>query len=100
ITRFEKGKDYPIYSRKKETLDATAEFLFDCNDMAKNHAYFKLVSISISPDNRLAAFSTDTVSRRQYIIQGKNLITGEIYPEKIKNTIRRVTSANDYQTLF
>ncbi|HCY81592.1 MAG TPA: oligopeptidase B, partial [Xanthomarina gelatinilytica] len=100
ITRFEKGKDYPIYSRKKETLEAPEELLFDCNDMAKNHAYFKLGSISISPDNSLAAFSTDTVSRRQYIIQVKNLITGEIYPEKIKNTTGSVTWANDNQTLF
>ncbi|EMQ94116.1 Protease II [Xanthomarina gelatinilytica] len=100
ITRFEKGKDYPIYSRKKETLEAPEELLFDCNEMAKNHAYFKLGSISISPDNSLAAFSTDTVSRRQYIIQVKNLITGEIYPEKIKNTTGSVTWANDNQTLF
>ena len=42
------------------------KFLFDCNDMAKDHAYFKLGGISISPDNKMAAFSTDTVSRRQY----------------------------------
>jgi len=100
ITKFEKGKDYPIYSRKKETLDAPEELLFDCNEMAKNHAYFSLGSIAISPDNTLAAFSTDTVSRRQYKIQIKNLVTGEIYPEKILNTTGSVTWANDNLTLF
>src|SRR5690554_534514 len=100
ITKFEKGKDYPIYSRKKETLDAPEELLFDCNEMAKNHAYFSLGSIAISPDNTLAAFSTDTVSRRQYKIQIKNLVTGEIYPEKILNTTGSVTWANDNATLF
>ena len=57
ITRYEKGKDYPIYSRKKETLDAEEEILFDCNEMAQGHAYFKLGGISISPDNTMASFS-------------------------------------------
>ena len=35
ITKYEKGKDYPIYTRKKESLDADEELLFDCNEMAK-----------------------------------------------------------------
>jgi oligopeptidase B len=100
VTRFEKGKDYPIYARKKESLESPEELLFDCNDMAKAHSYFNLGSISISPDNKLAAFSTDIVSRRQYIIQIKNLVTGEIYPEKILNTTGSVTWANDNKTVF
>ncbi|MDX1277536.1 S9 family peptidase [Oceanihabitans sediminis] len=100
ITKFEKGKDYPIYTRKKESLDAPEELLFDCNEMAKGFNYFKLGGISISPDNTLAAFSTDTVSRRQYTIQIKNLITGEIYPEEIKNATGGITWANDNKTLF
>ncbi|MFL0352734.1 S9 family peptidase [Xanthomarina sp. GH4-25] len=100
VTRFEKGKDYPIYARNKETLEAPEELLFDCNVMAKEHTYFNLGSISISPDNKLAAFSTDTVSRRQYIIQIKNLVTGEIYPEKILNTTGSVTWANDNETIY
>ncbi|WOD43412.1 S9 family peptidase [Hwangdonia lutea] len=100
ITRFEKGKDYPIYARKKESLDAAEEILFNCNQMAEGFAYFNLGSIAISPDNKLAAFSTDTVSRRQYTIQIKNLETGEIYTDKILNTTGSVTWANDNKTLF
>nr|WP_248724967.1 S9 family peptidase [Seonamhaeicola sp. ML3] len=100
ITRFEKGQDYPIYTRKKETLDANEELLFDCNEMAKEHTYFKLGSIAISPDNKLAAYTTDTVSRRQYTIQIKNLETGEILKDNIKNTTGSVTWANDNKTLF
>ena len=30
ITRFEKGKNYPIYSRKKDSLSANEEILFNC----------------------------------------------------------------------
>ncbi|MCF7569072.1 S9 family peptidase [Sabulilitoribacter arenilitoris] len=100
LTRFEKGNDYPIYSRKKESLDAVEEILFDCNKMAKDFAYFNLGSIAISPDNKLAAFSTDTVSRRQYTIQIKNLETGEIYSDKVLNTTGSVTWANNNKTLF
>lgn len=100
LTRYEKGKDYPIYVRKKETLEAQEEILFDCNEMAKGHAYFNLGGISISPDNKMAAFSIDTVSRRQYTLQIKNLITGEIYTDKILNTTGSSTWANDNKTLF
>ncbi len=100
IMRYEKGKDYPIYIRKKEDLEAEEEILFDCNDMAKDHTYFNLGSIAISPDNKFAAFSTDTVSRRKYTIQIKNLATGEVFEDQIKNTTGSITWANDNKTLF
>ncbi|MFP9100927.1 S9 family peptidase [Flavobacterium sp. RHBU_24] len=100
ITRYEKGKDYPIYSRKKGTLEAPEEILFDCNKMAEGHSYFNLSGLSISEDNAWAAFGVDTVSRRQYTIQVKNLKTGEILPIKIENTTGGSTWAGDNKTLF
>ena len=100
ITRFEIGKDYPIYSRKKGNLEAPEELLFDCNEMAKNFSYFNLNGISISEDNKWVSFGIDTVSRRQYTIQIKNLETNEILPLKIENTTGGATWANDNQTIF
>ncbi len=100
ITKYKKGNDYPIYTRKKGSLNAKEEVLFDCNEMAIGHAYFKLGGISISPDNRMACFSVDTVSRRQYTLKFKNLVTGRIYDEEIKNTTGTSTWANDNRTLF
>ncbi|WP_439952041.1 S9 family peptidase [Flavobacterium psychrotrophum] len=100
ITRYEKGKDYPIYSRKKETLEAPEEILFDCNQMAEGHNYFHLSGLSISEDNKWIAFGIDTVSRRQYTIQVKNLETNEILPLKIENTTGGTTWAGDNQTMF
>ncbi|WP_103068025.1 S9 family peptidase [Aquimarina sediminis] len=100
LTRFEKGKDYPIYSRKKETLDAQEEILFDCNKEAEGHSYYKLSGLNISPDNKLAAFGVDTVSRRKYTIRIKNIETGEIYPEVIETTTGGSTWAADSKTLF
>nr|WP_240339594.1 S9 family peptidase [Flavobacterium arcticum] len=100
ITRYEKGKDYPIYSRKKGNLDAKEEIMFDCNEMAKGHSYFQLGGLNVSEDNKWVAFGVDTVSRRQYTIQVKNLLTNEIQPVKIENTTGGSTWANDNKTLF
>ena len=100
IVRYEKGKDYPVYIRKKKHLDAEEELLFDCNEMAKDYGYFKLVGLSVSPDNTMIAFGIDTVGRRQYKLQIKSLITNEIFSDVIENTSGSSTWANDNCTLF
>ncbi|WP_299274894.1 S9 family peptidase [uncultured Psychroserpens sp.] len=100
IVRYEKGKDYPIYTRKKDTLEANEELLFDCNSMAEGHGYFRLVGLSVSPDNTMITFGMDTVGRRQYTIQVKNLITGELFSDAIENTTGSSTWANDNSTIF
>ena len=100
ITRFEKGSQYPIYSRKKETLEAKEEVLFNVNEEAEGHEYFQLGGLNVSPDNNLVAFATDTVSRRQYTIQIKNLETGKILSDKIENTTGGSVWSNDNKTLF
>ncbi|WP_097045245.1 S9 family peptidase [Flagellimonas pacifica] len=100
ITKFEIGQEYPIYLRRKNNMESKDEMMFDCNQLAKDHEYFKLRGISISPDNTLASFATDTVSRRQYTIQVKNLETGKVYEDKIENTTGSSVWGNDGQTLF
>ena len=100
ITKYETGKEYPIYSRKKESLNAEEEILFDCNILAKGHEFFNMSSFSISPDNKLAAFSVDTVSRRKYTLQVKNLETGKILEDKVDNTAGNAVWTDDNKTLF
>nr|WP_315179070.1 S9 family peptidase [uncultured Flavobacterium sp.] len=100
ITRFEKGQDYPIYSRKKGSLSANEEILFNCNDLAKGHSYFQLGGLSVSPDNKFASFGIDIVGRRIYTIQIKNLETGEILSDKIENATGNSVWANDNKTIF
>ena len=100
ITKYVKGGEYPVYSRKKEHLQAKEEILFDCNTMAKGMDYFHLGGLSVSPDNNRVAFGVDVVSRRQYELQIKDLLTGEIYPEIIKNTTGTGVWANDNKSLF
>ena len=100
ITRYEKGKDYPIYSRKKGSLSAKEEILFNCNELAEGHSYFQLGGLSVSPDNKFASFGTDTVGRRIYTIGVKNLETGKIEVDNIENTTGGAVWANDNKTLF
>ena len=99
-TRYEVGKQYPIYSRKKGNLEAKEEILFDVNEMAKGFEYFQLGGLNVSPNNKLAVFATDTVSRRQYFLRIKNLETGEIYDDFIENTTGGSVWANDNKTIF
>jgi oligopeptidase B len=100
ITRFEKGQNYPVYSRKKESLSAQEEILFNCNEMAKDKPYFQLGSLSISPDNKMALFSYDIVGRRIYTIEIKNLESNLILDDKIENVTGSAVWANDNKTIF
>ena len=100
ITKYEKGKDYPIYTRKKETLEAAEELLFDCNDMAKDHSYFRLVGLNINSNNDLISYGIDTTGRRQYTLHIKDLKTNEVFKDEISNTTGGSTWANDNKTLF
>ena len=100
ITRYETGKDYPIHIRKKESLSNEEEIIFDVNKMAEGFSYYSLRGVSISPNNRYAAFAVDTLSRRIYTIQIKDLETGEVLPDKILTTSGGATWANDNKTLF
>ena len=100
LTRFEEGKEHPIYARKKENLEAPEEIMLDENELAKPFDYYKIGGRSVSPNNQIVAFGEDTVSRRIYTIRFKNLITGNFLPDVIENTTGGSVWANDNQTVF
>ena len=99
-SRTEEGKQYFKFCRKKGTLEGEEEVLLDVDQLAEGHVYYTAKGFSVSPDNRLLAFSVDTVSRREYTIFIKNIETGEIYPDQIKNTEGAAIWGNDNRTLF
>ena len=99
-TRYEKGKQYPIYCRKKEKLSSPEEILLNVNEMSEGHEYFRIGGIDISPNNKIMAYAVDTISRRLYTIHFKNLETGEKSTNTIANTSGGVSWANDNKTLF
>ncbi len=100
ITRYEKGKQYPIYTRKKDSIEAKEEVLFDCNKMAEGYDYFRLVGINVSPDNTKVVYGIDIESRRKYDIYVKDLITGKIKDTNIKNASGATAWAGDNDYFF
>ena len=100
ITKTEEGKEYPVYVRKKERLDAVEELLIDVNKLAEGHKYCAVGGLAVSPDNKILAYSLDTVSRRRYTVYFKNLETGYLLPDIIPVVAANVTWANDNQTVF
>ena len=98
-SRTEEGKQYPIFCRKKGSLEAPEEVILDMNELAKGHKFMSLGALSPSDDGNLLAYSTDNTGYRQFTLQIKDLRTGQLLPEKVE----RVTSvlwANDNKTLF
>jgi oligopeptidase B len=100
-TNFVQGGEYPIYVRKKGSLTAPEEVLFDCNQLAKGHNYYNMGGFEVSDNDELAIFCEDTISRRLYTLKVKNLKTGQIYPEAIPNVeAGDFAWAADNKTLF
>lgn len=100
LTRYEKGKEYPIYARKKGSLEAEEEIMLDVNELAKSYAYYAVGGRNVSPDNKLLAFGEDTLSRRIYTLRFKNLETGEMLPDEIPNTYGACAWAADNEHVF
>ncbi len=100
ITKYEEGKEYPIYYRKKDEEGAKEELMLDVNQLAEGHDYYDLGFFEVSPDNKLLAYTEDTVSRRLFTLKILNLETGEYFPEEIKNISSGISWANDNKTIF
>ena len=94
------GKQYPTYCRKKGTMDAPEEIIFDVNEMAEGKAAFIFRGYTISPDNSKAAyFFNETGSYADFNLHIKDLASGE----DVGFTVSGATSvawANDNKTLF
>lgn len=99
-TRTEKGKSYSIYCRKKGSLNAAEEVILDVNALAAGSEDFDLGSLSVSPDQKLLAYSWDNTGSETYTLQVKNLETGELLSEKIPGVSTSLVWAADNRTLF
>jgi len=99
-SRTEEGKDYPIYSRKKESLDAAEEIMLEVNELAEGHDFFSVGQRAVSFNQDILAYPADTVGRRIYTIRFKNLTTGEHLTDEIPEVTSNLAWANDNKTLF
>lgn len=99
-SRYEEGKEYEIYCRKKETLTAKEEILIDENIEAADLPYYEVVALSVTKDNKMMAFTEDISGRRLYQIRFKNLETGEVLSHLITSAGSDLAWHNDNETLY
>ncbi len=105
-SRTEEGKQYPIYCRKKSSLDSPEEILLDQNLLAEGKSFCSVGALTVSPDGNKLAYSVDVEGGEVYTVYVKDLRTNTLYPESIANTYSSVYFhtgvewANDSQTLY
>ncbi|MDH4125393.1 MAG: S9 family peptidase [Gammaproteobacteria bacterium] len=98
--RYEPGEDYPVYARRKGSLDAPEQVLLDVSELAGDADFFAVSGFSVSPDHRIAAYGVDTVGRRFYDIYFIDLASGRRLADVIENTTADIVWARDSQTIL
>jgi oligopeptidase B len=98
--RFEGDLEYPIYCRKKGSVEAPEEIMLDVNQVAEGHDFTSVRGVRVSPDARLMAWALDTVGRRKYTVSFKDLETGEAMSDVIPEVTGNLVWANDSRTVF
>ncbi|MEM7559049.1 MAG: oligopeptidase B, partial [Planctomycetota bacterium] len=100
-TRYEDGKQYPIYCRKAVgEVDAIEEVMLDVNELAEGKTFCSVVGLRVSPNSELLAFGVDFTGRRKYSLKFKDLTTGEMLDDEVDNVTGSCVWANDSKTVF
>jgi len=99
-TRYEEGKEYPIFARKRGSLDEPEEIMLDANVLAEGHEFFAIGGWAVSSERDLFAYAVDTQGRRVYTTYFKNVASGEMLGDVIPEVSENLTWANDNRTLF
>ncbi len=100
FTRTIKGKQYAEILRKKGSIDAAEEVVFDINQMAEGKSAFIFEGYGISPNNKLAAYLyNETGSYAEFTLKIRDLESGSDLDFSIDG-VASFTWANDSQTLF
>jgi oligopeptidase B len=104
LTRTEKGKQYARYLRRAaggETAGegAPEEVLLDVNLLAEGQPYMAIGELSVSPDGRLLAYTTDNTGFRQYTLHVRELATAKELPLSAER-VGSIAWAADSATLF
>jgi len=98
--RYEEGKEYALYCRKKGSISSPEEIMIDGNELAEGHEYFALGNWMVSSGQDILAYAMDTQGRRIYSIAFKHLTTGETWQETIPSATGNMEWGNDNRTLL
>jgi oligopeptidase B len=99
-TKTEEGRQYPTFVRSHGSPDAPEEILLDVNALAEGHDFVQLGGFSVSPDQRLAAYSVNNDGSEQFVLKVRDLATGEDLPDVVENTYYSLAWSSDCQHLF
>ncbi|MBP5502004.1 MAG: S9 family peptidase [Bacteroidales bacterium] len=97
--RYEKDQEYEIYCRRKH-LDSAEEILLNVNDIAKKYSYVDVDNVVVSPDNDVLAYALDTISRRKYEINFKQISGKRNLIERIPDTDGQMEFSANSEKLF
>ncbi|URQ98697.1 S9 family peptidase [Pseudoalteromonas sp. SCSIO 43095] len=92
--------EYATYVRSSDFAGTDQQVILDVNELAKEHDYYAVSGLDVSPNGNLMAYGEDTVSRRIYDIKIKDLSTGKLLEDTLKGTNGSVVWANDNKTLY
>jgi oligopeptidase B len=99
-TRYETGREYPIYVRRRRTMSAPERVMLDGNALAAGKSFYQIGAWSVSPNGRMLAYAEDDVGRRQYKLRVKNLESGKLLADTVANIEPNLVWANDNETLL
>ena len=99
-SRQSKGLQYPVYCRKAGTPRSRQQVILDVNELARGKKYMRVGDFEVSPDSKLAAFSTDTKGDEVFTIRVKDLTTGKLLADTISGAYYSMAWSNDNRTLF
>ena len=98
--RFEQGREYPLYARKRKAQDAAEEIMLDGNLLAQSKGYYQVAAYEVSSGQDILAYMEDVTGRLQFTLRFRNLTTGETYADSIPGLSSSIAWANDNKTIF
>lgn len=99
-SKTKKGLNHPIYCRKKGSMDAMEEVLLDLNELAKTKKNVVLGDLSVSPNQKILAYTIDEKGKEIYTLFFKDITTGRVYSDKVEGIAPGIVWAEDNRNVF
>ncbi|MGP8308685.1 S9 family peptidase [Vibrio sp. YIC-376] len=92
--------EYEVHLRAKDFAGTDKSVILDVNELAKDHDFFSVSGLHISPNEKLLAYGEDTLSRRIYTIKIKDLSTDQYLKDEIEGASSAIAWQNDNQAFY
>lgn len=100
FTSYRRGKDHPLYMRRRGSPNAKDQVYLDVNRLARGYKYFHLTNVTVRGDDKVAAFAVDRQGRKQFDIEFIDLESGDRLEQKITGVTANFVWSTDNRTVF